>query len=390
MSLQSSVFFFFLLASLVDTMAVTSSSSSSSSVSRVAIVGAGPGGLALANALRTLNTGVKDIYVYDGRADISSTAVGGGVQLSGGAKVLEHLHLLPEIEAVAERLTRVRGRNVRRETLLDIDLNQACLQSKEREALLSREGKNPLLFSIMRSSLQEILLKAAKNPMSGSSSSSASIKIIPNTNIAAIAKASNQKYSLTLKDGSLAASDFDMVFGCDGVNSIVRDFIQAGGKYASSSSSSFSPSFLEKRSYSPGYSGLRVGYVLTKVDKKFALRPEGRGAFHQWFGDGIYALEASYGSLEGPIHMLAIVFKDDADAALGENPEWVTTSLLEQFQRRLARGGLNKVAEIQTLMAAADGNRCIEIGVRESLFPLPTWSSKDGRVLLMGDAAHAM
>ena len=383
MSLQSSVFFFFLLASLVDTMAVTSSSSSSSSVSRVAIVGAGPGGLALANALRTLNTGVKDIYVYDGRADISSTAVGGGVQLSGGAKVLEHLHLLPEIEAVAERLTRVRGRNVRRETLLDIDLNQACLQSKEREALLSREGKNPLLFSIMRSSLQEILLKAAKNPMSGSSSSSASIKIIPNTNIAAIAKASNQKYSLTLKDGSLAASDFDMVFGCDGVNSIVCDFIQAGVKQTSSS-------ITEKMSYSPGYSGLRVGYVLTKVDKKFALRPEGRGAFHQWFGDGIYALEASYGSLEGPIHMLAIVFKDDADAALGENPEWVTTSLLEQFQRRLARGGLNKVAEIQTLMAAADGNRCIEIGVRESLFPLPTWSSKDGRVLLMGDAAHAM
>jgi hypothetical protein len=50
---------------------------------------------------------------------------------------------------------------------------------------------------------------------------------------------------------------------------------------------------------------------------------DARGAFHQWFGDGLYVLTASYGGLQGIQHGLLLVYKDDQDALLGENKLWL-------------------------------------------------------------------
>jgi NADPH-dependent 2,4-dienoyl-CoA reductase/sulfur reductase-like enzyme len=58
-------------------------------VKRIAIVGSGPAGLGLAASIKQLNTGIKEVCLFDSRDDFLQTNLGGGVQLSGGAAVLE-------------------------------------------------------------------------------------------------------------------------------------------------------------------------------------------------------------------------------------------------------------------------------------------------------------
>ena len=59
--------------------------------------------------------------------------------------------------------------------------------------------------------------------------------------------------------------------------------------------------------------GLRITYAVTPPDDSFTLRPDGKNIFHQWFGNGCYALSASYGGLQGVQHMVALVYRDDRE-----------------------------------------------------------------------------
>lgn len=61
-------------------------------VRRVAVIGAGIGGLALANALCTLDTGVDEIEVFE-KYDSVKPGIGGGIQINSGAVVLARLGL---------------------------------------------------------------------------------------------------------------------------------------------------------------------------------------------------------------------------------------------------------------------------------------------------------
>lgn len=345
-------------------------------IRRIAVIGGGPCGLALAAGLKRLNSEVEQVIIFESRADITSTALGGGVQLTGGAKVCELIGILPPIDAVAEKLQLVIGRNDRGDELLRLDTARAVLKSNNKD-LLSITGQ-PMLYSIMRSSLQQILFDATQSPVEESALST-QVTIRTNQRVEAVQQRKGQ-YEIALADGSVE-SGFDMVFGCDGVKSVVRDYIFADNAIRSP---------LAVAALNPRYSGLRVGFALTGVDKDFTLRPGARGAFHQWFGDGAYALEASYGSLAGPSHMVGVVYRDSADATYGANADWSENKLLAQFQRRLESSGLDKVRGLQTLMGAVEESRCIDIGVRDALLPLPAWSSRDGRVVILGDSAHAM
>ena len=67
---------------------------------RVAVVGAGIGGLALARALQTLDTGVEDVAVFDRRDELKPN-IGGGIQINGGAAVLARLGLGEQMKASA-------------------------------------------------------------------------------------------------------------------------------------------------------------------------------------------------------------------------------------------------------------------------------------------------
>lgn len=61
-------------------------------VKRVAIVGAGVGGLTLANALCTGSTAVDEVKVFE-KFDSVKPGIGGGVQINSGAVILARLGL---------------------------------------------------------------------------------------------------------------------------------------------------------------------------------------------------------------------------------------------------------------------------------------------------------
>ncbi|CAN0496725.1 unnamed protein product, partial [Laminaria digitata] len=69
-------------------------------VKRVAIVGAGIGGLTLANALCSKGSAVEEVKVFE-KFDSVKPGIGGGVQINSGAVVLARLGLGDAVKASA-------------------------------------------------------------------------------------------------------------------------------------------------------------------------------------------------------------------------------------------------------------------------------------------------
>ena len=122
---------------------------------RVAVVGAGIGGFALARALQTLDTGVEDVAVFERRDELKPN-IGGGIQINGGAAVLARLGLGEQMKASALPVRRILSRKSGGFELLDIDV-QSLVRG---EPSLVDEKGTPQAFSIMRDALQRMLADA--------------------------------------------------------------------------------------------------------------------------------------------------------------------------------------------------------------------------------------
>jgi len=353
-------------------------------IRRVAIVGAGPAGLCMAASLRRLTTNpVVKCVVFEGRDDALQPLLGGGLQLTGGCAVIEKLGLLPEIEKIAHPLARVLARNRFGEELLNLDVN-AAVRERAKERLCSNFGLGaPMLYSITREALQKILYDAAV-----SNGFDDFVTVIPKKSLVGIERTlgnnREESFSLAFTDGS-CYDNFDMIIGADGVNSVVRSFANLDNPLFQGL-----PSFLSKGF--KAYTGIRITYGITGVDNSFKIRPNGgENTFHQWFGDGCYCLCASYGGLKGIQHMLAFVYRDDFEGKLGENPGWETTAdLKKKLAERIKSGGLDGNTDIQMLLDACELDRFVDLSVRDRIVPLQRWSSDDGKIVLIGDSAHAM
>lgn len=116
---------------------------------RVAVVGAGIGGLALARSLFTLDTGVEEVAVFDRRGELKPN-IGGGIQINGGAAVLARLGLGEQLKASALPVRRILSRKSGGFELLDIDVESLVLA----EPALVDDTGTPQAFSIMRDALQ--------------------------------------------------------------------------------------------------------------------------------------------------------------------------------------------------------------------------------------------
>jgi salicylate hydroxylase len=353
-------------------------------ISKVAIVGSGTAGLGLAASLASMNSGVQEVVVFEMRKDYLQASLGGGLQLSGGAAVLEKIGLGSVLEEKAQPLKRVWARNGKMETLLDLDVGNLV---KERAAdVLCRDSGKPMLYSIMRDSLQEILADACS---SVKTESDTKITIMPDKEVSSIEEYED-KVSVRCRDGT-AGGDFDVVFGADGVRSVVGKFVEP-----------------ETLAESSPYTGFRITYCVSGVDDAFLLRPNGKEEFHQSFGDGCYVLRASYGGLQGVQHMAAVVYRDENDSAFGDNARWdcVTEgSLKSATLTRVSEAGLSADKELVQLIESCNNSSFIDLGVRDKSLlnirePLvllqsalginAKFGSDSGRVLLLGDSAHAM
>jgi len=158
---------------------------------------------------------------------------------------------------------------------------------------------------------------------------------------------------------------FDLVVAADGINSAAVPAVDTSAVESAKS-----------------YTGLRIQYGVCEA----GARPEGaEEEAHQWFGEEVYALTATYGGCAGRRYeMIAVVFREDAEAR--ENVGWERDTTLAVQQAcigRLKKGGLG--AEV--LRVAEKCDRFFELGVfaRPVLKP---WSR--GCLVLVGDAAHAM
>ncbi|KOO33804.1 hypothetical protein Ctob_005866 [Chrysochromulina tobinii] len=321
---------------------------------RVAVVGAGIGGLALARALGELDTGVEEIVVFDRRAELKP-GTGGGIQINGGAAVLARLGLGEQVKRAALPVRRILSRKSGGFELLDIDV--ASLVSAE-PALVAADG-TPQAFSIMRDALQRMLVDALPE--------SASLQL--GRRLESMSEDASG-VELVFEDGT--AERFDLVVGADGLSSRVRQHVEASHADADGRAGA-SP---------PTYSGIRVQFGVVPGG---GSRPRGsEGEFHQWFGEGVYALTGSYGtgSADGTTSdMLAVVFADPAAAAgtgrpgggraPDENSNWDVSDVREECLRRLERAGLPEEIESRLLGAmetAGGGAGTLPQLVRDAFF----------------------
>ena len=368
-----------------------------SNIKKVAIVGSGVGGLSLAACLKKIDCGVESVEIYEERQNYLQTLLGGGVQITGGANVIERLGLLESLEGISEKLTFVRSRTSAGEPLLTLNVSKAFSVEGVRNQLVAKNSIQPLSFSVMRDALLSLLYNATQSSQNPIGRHNCHVNIFPNKSVVSVSE-NNNVVSLHFSDGT-CASGFDMVVGSDGIRSAVRLHLQKTEDLVYPLSAG-----------DPQYSGIRIAYCVTDPDPCFRLRVDPtastRGCFHQYFGDGLYALCASYGGLSGPQHMLAVVYRDETDAAQGENGEWLSTSvstsspdsgdaLRTTLRNRLLRAGFSYSAEassseVMKLLDASRASRMIDLGVRGRVFPLRKWSSSSGRVVLLGDSAHAM
>lgn len=364
------------------------------SISKVGIVGSGPAGLGLAAALARLDSKVEEVVIFEAREDFLQASLGGGVQLTGGASVLDKLGLGEVLHQRAQPLQRVFARNAREDTLLDLDV--ATLIQQRASTELCRESGQPLCYSIMRDNLQELLFEASQpNSDYKGARMNTKVRVVNGKEVASVKEdEDSDTVTLMMKDGT-EEEGFDMVFGADGVRSAVASYVD--------------PVYTDLRDDS-FFTGFRVTYCVSEVDNDFSLRPNSRGAFLQFFGDSCYVLTASYGGVKGVQHMAAVVYRDDRDSTFGGNAAWKSESegsLKDATLRRVRAAGLfSRYPEIERLLAGCADDSLIDLGVRgkslmtalqnplgvlqSSVGAKSVWGSTSGRVLLTGDSAHAM
>eukprot|EP00434_Breviolum_minutum_P009218 symbB.v1.2.008123.t1/scaffold500.1/size195150/13 len=294
---------------------------------RVAVIGAGPVGLATAVALR--KEGLDDVSVYERSSELRP-GVGGGVQLHSGAALLRGLGV---DLGFAQPMRRIRSRAVDGSELLKLDLPSLMERFKMFVGSVRGPSGDPASCTVMR----DALLKAIADQLPAGS-------VFLGKELQDLKQADER---VTCKFRDSKSEDFDLVIAADGIGSLARGLV------------------LEEVDKKPQYTGLRIQYGVREAGG----RPAGcEEEVHQWFGEGVYALTATYGGLDGKrFEMLAVVFRDDSPVE--ENANWDPAEVKDNCLERLQRAG--HIQEVLELAKSCD--RFFELGVCERPLGLNRW-----------------
>lgn len=362
--------------------------------------------------MKILGSGVDNIVIYDAREDPLQSSLGGGLQLSSGAVILNRLGLLDRLKESSNAITSLSSRNSRRESLLSVNITELA-KSIAPQQVCSDEGRgDPMIYSVMRDQLLSILHEAVVMHGDGDDRTPL-IKIVGKKKLVTIREdVVRRKVSLVFEDGS-TDDDYDVVVGADGVNSIVRSYVSLPSK---SMFDAWKPREVVSAT------GLRIAYCVTppstlsvsgtaaastsspiKIDRSSSssdqdlqrLRSDSMNSFHQWFGDGVYALIASYGAgmsnasditlppSKAIQHMLAVVYRSSSTASIDRgssdlNADWRLSPKGSKMyiQKLLIESGLQDIPEITSMLDASflPGGRSFDLGIRDSVVPLKKWS----------------
>jgi len=416
---STGVFLLFLLSIIQSVNSLsTSVTTPPPPIKRVAVIGIGVAGLTLAHALENspdlsssssqsnvdpLHTPIK-VSLFESRTTLDFKA-GGGLQLNGGMSVLRKINreLQTAVANAALPLTNIISRtkpwgesDEPFTALLKLNLKEAIQQTggtTEEELIVDGEV---MAYTIMRGVLQKILLE----------------KLPPAT-------AERVKYGKTLTgiesntndldggimcqfDDGTSEGPFDLVVGCDGIKSAVKEYVEKG-KISEDSAG------VKRRSSI--YSGIRIRFCIEDGDPNSVVEDES-AEFKQYFGDGLYGLSAVYGAGVGEPSTKGayLIFKDEdyngpfkkkersSSKEVAENSDWQqdiqsVDDLLKSSLDLIDKSG---VPGIDLIPIIENADRVFELGVYfHNPFSLSGWSKEvkgsGGRFcVLTGDAAHAM
>lgn len=393
-------------------------------VQNVAIIGAGIAGLSLAHALMAPQNSSIQVDIFDSRPELDEKA-GSGIQLTGGLVALNEISssLYRQVADAALPLEKLTSRcrpwfrsNLddgieKGWKLLEMDIQNAIRENASAKRQKDEEtGNNSykletddgeiVAYTILRGTLQRILYE----------------QLIKRHGIQVQfgKKLSNLSYSdgivCKFHNDDTMSSPYDLVVGCDGIQSVVKQYIDNGEINDKSKSTS-----------SAIYSGIRITFAIQDGDAEDASPSRPNAQFTQFFGDGAYALTSTYGSGMGkpPAKGAFLIYTDEnyivpfkrdtekesvsatAIEKASENPDWTQdnrvakehiTECLEVLQSASVPG--NTVANI-----VQSSTRFFDLGVYfHNPFSWNGWSrefnnekAKTGKfAVLAGDAAHAM
>jgi salicylate hydroxylase len=378
-----------------------------SPIKRVAIVGTGIAGLSLAHALKNSpslspndSADNLEVTLFESRKTLDYQT-GSGVQLNGGLAVLGKIN--PDVrEAVidgAVPIQALRGRNKSwqdgstESKLWDYDVAEIFKNAGGRaKEELFVDGRM-MWHAIMRGALQEILLETLPKDDSMQISFGKSLSGIYGSEGAAFCEFS---------DGT-KAGPFDLIIGCDGIKSAVKEYIEKGKVSEDSSQREGTAAAL--------YSGIRIGYAVTDADKSENNR-EPR-SIKQVFADGAYIFKGTFGNGKNrpPCNCVFVTSLDNSfngpfkrkefatASAISENADWSQDEKKPKQESRLRmvqQLSTNNIPGDDVLAAIEDSDRFFELGVYfHNPLSLSGWSknvpSTDGcYAILCGDSAHAM
>jgi salicylate hydroxylase len=396
-------------------------------VQRIAIIGSGISGLSVAHALlnnpsHNAKEEFQAVDLFDARPALDTTA-GAGIQLNGGLSVLGRINptLQEAVYAAGVPQVRVQSRakpwfDAERvfDALLQLDLKKTVESAGGEIAasLLSSPSstKESRLWwvSIMRGALQRALLETLPQT-DGLGQLQFQKKLVR-------LRSSDDGVYCDFADGT-QSGPYDLIVGCEGINSVVKKFVESNGRLTSSEDTS---SLIR----SAIYSGLRIRYAVADGDPSQPV--ESTAKLTQFFGNGAYALHGVYGAgANQPNTQCAfIVYLDEnyvgpfrvkedppsPDAAptvrIGENADWT------QDQRRtvdVARESMLEQLRVCQIPCHPDQDQLGQTIARADRFfelgsyyhnPFGPWScsvpgslgssTPKAHVVLCGDAAHAL
>jgi len=302
----------------IDSINSNAAQTSSQPIQRVGIVGAGIAGLSLAHALENLgqssnNDNNMEISVFDSRPSLNFKD-GAGVQVNGGMSVLHKINpdLFASVANAALPLKSIRSRTKpwfplslfsgSKEdspfaTLLEFDIEEIIRKTGgETEKELIVDGTT-MSYSIMRGALQQVLLDEL--------SSDTSERVEFGKRLTGIESATNEQDGIMcqFEDGS-AFGPFDLVVGCDGIQSNVKQFVEKGKIETSASKKTGSSSI---------YSGIRIIFAVEDGDPSLPKEDFAKSTeLRQYFGNGGYGLAGTYGAGAGqsPSRSAFYIYRD--------------------------------------------------------------------------------
>lgn len=341
-------------------------------VQRVAVVGAGVGGLSFTLSLRhhhggTLSTGpAPQVDVYEQYGGQLDAPAGAAFNLNGGAAVLCDLGLEADLRRLSNPMARVLSRTVTGQTLMDLDIPVIVADAGASEQLC-RNGTT-WAVTCLRAELLGLLASHVTDSQGGTPA-----RLVQGKQVAGVSSDGRMCFT----DGAFSDSAYDLVVAADGIRSSLRTCV------------GLSPAV-------PKYSGIRIAFAV--APRLEGLRSCPSSEVHQWFGPNGYGLVYTAGGSGSDAstgaHCLALCWRDDGDGSAPENGSWnAAGGAKAAMQTRLRAGGFPD--EVLRLCEAS--TRVVNLGVYgHSPSPGPWWKPLSAKstagpyVVLMGDAVHAM